>query len=185
MRSVVLGLTVGLGAALLVCLCLLAVCGVSKKRKKAGHERVQAGVEERQSPPVHRAGAGSRSKAAVALFYSVTSKNQLVALSPSTPAAQAHSGWGNKSASRSISRRGSPSHSSSDAATPASQRNALQRVMDMSAEADRRAENIFCATRPPTKVREANAKETPQAEKRRGVSALPGSLPDDSSRATE
>ena len=183
MRWVVLGLTVGLGAALLVCLCLLAVCGVSKKRKKAGHERVQAGVEERQSSPVHRAGAGSRSKAAVAPFYSVTSKNQLVALSPSTPAAQAHSGWGNKSASRSISRRGS--RSSSDAATPASQRNALQRVMDMSAEADRRAENIFCATRPPTEGREANAKETPQAEKRRGVAALPGSLPDDSSRATE
>ncbi|CAN0443466.1 unnamed protein product, partial [Ascophyllum nodosum] len=75
MRWVVLGLTVGLGAALLVCLCLLAVCGVSKKRKKAGHERVQAGVEERQSSPVHRAGAGSRSKAAVAPFYSVTSKN--------------------------------------------------------------------------------------------------------------
>lgn len=196
-RWVVVGLIAGLGGALMVCFCLVTVCRVSSKKTKtkdSDEEMRSAQVAPRHQTPSNdgddthggfglaAAGggaAGARDGAAPEspLSNSKSHGNLFFAVSPGGTTA-VNKRESSIALSGTDSRRGS--RSSSFRGTPLSQRRsrevARQRVIQMSAEADKRAEEDYWGSPPPGRggsgVGTAAVTGTPS---RKGFAALPAS----------
>lgn len=165
MRWVVVGLIGALGAAVLVCLCLLAVSRSSKGGGVKTREEEEEGmrplaVGPRASPKeaalVERGGAAVAASPTGELpLYagspnSIVTRNPLFSISPGGTTVVRGSGSvgvGSRAESLAGSRRGSRTASSMGTLTPLSVRKsrevARQRVLQMSSEADSRAEAAY------------------------------------------
>lgn len=149
MRYVVLGLVVGLGGAVLVCMCLVTVCRASRKgQRERGEEEIarSASVAPRFSSNDNSVAGFSATGDQWAWAGSSQSKpsenNQLFNLSPGASSVTRGRTADSHPGARRISVL-----SSTSTATPLSQRKsreyARQRVMQMSLEADQSAEERY------------------------------------------
>lgn len=153
-KWVVIGLIIGLGSAVILCLCLLFACRASRKRKRKAsedeseHVAVVGMPRSRSSsfPYINRDefffdGAAAMMTSADASPSSVMVENKLFGVPPTNVSVFTDG----------TPRRGSGSFSGVVKSTsqPKGLEGARQRAMQISAKADRRAEEVFCVSRKP------------------------------------